>query len=57
MSLEICRSLTAIESLAGMAVEGVDDLEIAIAGRGGVLAAEELVVQTLPQVRYGQSLQ
>ena len=43
---EIIRA-DAIQSLAGVSAKGVDDLEIAVAGRGGVLAADEFVVQTL----------
>ena len=36
-----------VEPSAGMTAEGVDDPEITLASRGGVVAADELVMQTL----------
>ena len=46
----------AVEPLPDVSVEGVEDLEIALAGRRRVVAAHELVVQTLQQWRHRQYL-
>jgi hypothetical protein len=45
-----------VEGTADVAVEGVDDPEITLAGRGGVVAAHELVVQVLEQLGHRQYL-
>ena len=44
----------AVEATPRVAVEGLDDLEIALAGRRGVMAPHELVVQTLQQIGHRQ---
>ena len=41
-----------VESTAAASVERLHDPEIALAGRGGVVAAHELVVQTLQQLGH-----
>jgi hypothetical protein len=42
----------AVQSLPNVPMEGLEDLEIAFAGRRGVVSAHELAVQTLQQYRH-----
>jgi hypothetical protein len=46
VAAEIVRS-DVVEASTGVAAEGVDDPEVALASRSGVVATDEFVVQTL----------
>jgi hypothetical protein len=58
LTVDAARSSTVKERAVtlGVAVEGVDAPEITLAGRRGVVAADELLVQTLQQLGHRQFL-